>query len=127
MSYLTLLKLPLSERQLLEDSIKPLPADVFDTLEIMALAVGGVGHHADYIWGTPTIPYCIHGLAKASETYPGQPDSKYIENILYSYGISREYNDRVVSQILEKKSLDKKRHRISFKEWCEGTKVVRGT
>lgn len=95
-----------------------LPADVFDTLELSALAYGGIGAGAFFIYDGPC---CIHGHAYEAE---GNGDVG-ISLALRFAGIHPAVNDCAVNRINERKH-KKCESRVSFAEWCEELGVVRG-
>lgn len=114
-----------------------LPPEVFDALELSALAFGGIGSRKmferDPVRREPILdaPYCAIGLAWWSGIIPDEAlrvNSEYegthrISEGLFSgavyaaVGFSWEDNDRAVHG---------SESRITFREWCRRLNVVRG-
>lgn len=120
---------------------KELDADYFDTLELMALAFGGIRSGPLFKGRTPydqdfNCPVCAHGLALASDgVVPSTPGAgrfmgyNVISRALEGLGVDGIESDRVVRIINIKKG---KRggavhDPVTYKEWCRGTGIVRKT
>lgn len=115
-----------------------LQRDVYDTLELMALAFKGIGGGVDY---RGDCPLCVHGLAREAkptvERIRGDkwvhvpcPASSYPENnkineALENAGISRMTNDEAVAAINRRLGRPEDA-RVTFKRWCRELGVVRG-
>lgn len=99
-----------------------LPADVFDTLELSALAFGGIGkgRYFDFAGDKVVAPVCIigHGYCAASKSgFPfDHSDAEVILTALYNAGITVGVNDDAVGGDGS----------IDFPEWCKRLNVVRG-
>jgi hypothetical protein len=101
-----------------------LPADVYDTLELMALAYGGIGAGMDFrISNGRLFPLCVFGLARdAAQVDPSFPSSASELTIaLGNAGITRRTNDFAVYAINDHTS-----SRVPFEAWCEKLNVERG-
>ena len=94
-----------------------LPADVYDTLELSALAYGGIGKgywfDAEY-----TAPLCILGHASWVDGYDGRTVFAALRQSFRAAGFRfvGEANDSVVPE----------GGRIQFATWCQRLNVVRG-
>jgi hypothetical protein len=99
-----------------------LPADVYDTLELSALAYGGIGagHYFDYGDLTrPKAPRCAFGHAYLATTTSGRAfdwAENQLTDALTMADISPQDNDAAVGAA----------ERIPFAEWCRRLNVVRG-
>lgn len=98
------------------EMVRVLPADVYDALELSALAFGGIGAG---LWfeGTTSrrgeIPCCVHGHAIAVD------DALFsrVGMELYRVNITMDANDAAVGR----------GNKIHFATWCRRLNVVRGT
>lgn len=99
-----------------------LPADVYDTLELSALAYGGVGGgwHFDSREQPPT-PLCAYGHAAFADALPRND----VTRALGDAGIGPFGNDDAVARINERRGKFCYA-RVSFEEWCQALNVVRG-
>lgn len=91
-----------------------LPADIYDALELSALAFGGIGRGIDWLNDSEgaTCPICVHGHANYLED-----GTDAISRALYEAGISRYENDkRIVGS----------GGRISWATYCRRGNIVRG-
>lgn len=110
-----------------------LPADVFDALELSALAFGGIGAGAWYEdttgeryvgWRDDRVPFCAIGHAEFV-------DAGVAVAALKAVGIDIGLNDISVQAINLRKnprperSLDLQK-RVPFRDWCSELGVVRG-
>lgn len=113
-----------------------LPADVYDTLELSALAFGGIG--AGDFWDGVAIddaknraPCCVFGHAAFSEDPPTGiyhtyfPPSTEVSIAMDESGLTVDTNDAAVQAINGRKAAlwDA---RVSFDEWCRELGVTRG-
>lgn len=97
-----------------------LPADVYDALELSALAFGGIGGGRYYKQGTPVSPYCAVGHASFLDT----DCSREAWSAWKTGGITERVNDEAVRAINTR--LGKPAHsRVTFKEWCKELNVTR--
>jgi hypothetical protein len=96
-----------------------LPADVYDTLELSALAYGGIGGGMYFEYGAadfrPKGPLCAIG--HIAFAMPGEPPDNTWDAVDLLWPIDSTDNDRAVG---------KSGNRISFAEWCRRLNVVRG-
>jgi hypothetical protein len=104
-----------------------LPADVYDALELSALAYGGIGQPEIH---RGEAPCCLYGhLAEVSGTdsiWELRPeiDEALTRPELYGY-VDGDTSDIAVRKI--NRSLGKPvESRVSFKQWCKELGVVRG-
>jgi hypothetical protein len=102
---------------------RQLPADVYDTLELAALANGGVGAGFAFHRHNPQMPCCIHGLAE----FAGD-GNRTLNYALSSVGIDGDTNDAGVEAINARKDPGGYTDTaVTFAEWCAELNVVRGT
>jgi len=100
-----------------------LPADVYDTLELSALAFGGIGRGSyfdeDENSEPPVTPCCIHGHGMvAGRLNPPRPwEESQVNDALWTADIGVNTNDSIFQP---------DETRISFEEWCKRLNVVRG-
>lgn len=91
-----------------------LPADVYDTLELSALAYGGIGGR-DWT-DRHDRPLCVMGHAiEAAPDFRSEYTPFY--KALVRANIHLATNDAAVPS----------RRRVSFREWCRRLNVVRGS
>lgn len=102
-----------------------LPADVFDTLELTALAFDGVGRVADfdYYTGADPAPCCIHGMAYEAEPEGGAVE---IRRALYAAGIDRSTNDQAVADINFRKGQNVNQRVDFLTEYVPHLNITRG-
>ena len=103
-----------------------LPADVYDALEMSALAYGGIGarHWTDagstgYGADPLDVPFCISGHARACDP------SRTVNAELHHADISIVTNDTAVRAINARKR-GPLTARVTFAEWCAELGVERG-
>jgi hypothetical protein len=93
-----------------------LPPDVYDALELSALAFGGIGQGE---WGATDAPICIIGHAVTA----GIPTVTYMSSD--AIPIREDENDGAVRSINAR--IGKPEHsRVTFKQWCKELRVFRG-
>lgn len=110
-----------------------IPADVYDTIEFVALAYGGIGRgvfarsadgaHVSGHDPQAHYPVCAYGIAQ----YAGVDDP--YPSCLSEYlwlGIGTDENDRAVAAINRRKGRFTNA-RVTFREWAKELGVVRGT
>lgn len=117
-----------------------LPPDVYDTLELAALAYGGVGAGRFFDDSTTrrldkaSVPYCIHGMAYVAGDFRYTDDTlddgdvQTISNALHAVGISFIVHDMAVRAINARhgKTGLQRNERVPFAAWCRELNVVRG-
>lgn len=115
-----------------------LAADLYDTLELVALVYGGIGGGAffkgDASMSDPGAePCCVHGLARLAPDVHAWLDREEIREALFSAGIGYSVNDHAVRRINYRKGEDETANvltsrmpRVTFAEWCAELNVVRG-
>jgi hypothetical protein len=114
--------------------MRELPADVYDTLEFIALMYGGIGRGSywSYSWlgaDNEPRPLCVYGLAiEATEQdgLSGNPFRNPVAKALAAVGISVLMNDTAVKDILERREISTGAARVPFEDWCAELGVVRG-
>jgi len=105
-----------------------LPADVYDALELSALAYGGIGAGKDtenmYRCGyeADAIPWCAYGHARAAQALIAGEVSRALSKIQLRPGGS----DFAVNDINLRLGSESINARVSFAEWCAELRVVRG-
>lgn len=109
-------------------SVKPrvLPADIYDTLELSALAYGGIGAERLAV-GRANRPFCAMGHLWAASTADFSWDGGPLPiPVLAAWdaGIGGAVNDNAVRRINERKKRPKC-SRVSFAEWCAELRVER--
>lgn len=118
-----------------------LDADVYDTLELVALAYGGIGA-GEWFKGDgmrnddDAVPCCVHGMAMLAIGYTSEfePASHafVLEEALGDAGIKYNNNDRAVRNINMRRGRATMSTpafalaRVPFAEWCAELNVVRG-
>lgn len=118
--------------------LRVLPPNVYDTIELMALAFRGIGAGSDF---RDHCPNCVHGLAREAgatwdyETDGGWvvgacpayafPDNNEINQALMAAGIERYVNDDAVEKI-NQRLRRAWNARVTFRRWCRQLGVVRG-
>lgn len=95
-----------------------LPADVYDTLELSALAYDGIGAGR---FCRDNTPCCVFGHAYRAVAV----GLDVITDALRSAGIGINNNDEAVERINKRKNKPFDT-RVSFAEWCAELGVVRG-
>lgn len=93
-----------------------LPPDVYDALELSALAWDGIGSGTLIEYTGPecsTRPACVHGHASWCE---GEDYFMAISTALWAAGLTADFNDMLV----------KNGERISWDEYCRRGNIVRG-
>jgi hypothetical protein len=99
--------------------LRVLPPDVYDALELSALAYGGIGGGAyvdrenDSAFSPAIAPRCIIGHARWLAGTGGP-----VEDAIESIGIDPHVNDEVI--------LSGNHERISWAEYCRRANIVRG-
>lgn len=95
-----------------------LPADIYDALELSALAFNGIGHGRFDDGGDDDgtlCPRCVHGHAMfADNNASGAPSD--LTDALWRAGLTYGTNDMIVGQ----------GERISWDEYCRRGNIVRG-
>lgn len=123
-----------------EKRVRVLPADVYDTLELTALAFGGIGlwRDFDYLPDGAVLgylpdgavlplgcPVCVHGLAQFAEG-----SAVTVSAALMDAGIRRSDNDNAVVKIVRRRDVGLSElsgdERVTFKQWAKELGVVRG-
>ena len=99
-----------------------LPADVYDTLELVAYAYGGIGAVRLYDLSGGE-PYCIYGAAGFATGTSGY-ESPVAEALRRAY-IGIVTNDVAVAAINRRRGKPE-RARVPFRLWCKELNVVRG-
>lgn len=102
-----------------------LPADVFDTLEFMAIGFGGIG--ADSLFEDDhDTPKCVFGMAATA--VGDQDEDKEMFIALSAAGITVDINDTIVHRINRKKGfgLGNRSHRVTWNQYCTALNIVRG-
>lgn len=108
--------------------MRVLPADVYDMLELSALAFGGIG--GPDVWEGDgddafNCPVCIYGhaaFAVAASSIMDGPIYRALERVDINGGIE---SDGAVYRVNERKRRPRT-SRIPFPEWCAELGVVRG-
>jgi hypothetical protein len=106
---------------------------VYDTLELVALAVGGIGGGQSFVVVAgditdvedPYTPWCAYGLARfaaGEETADGGP----VRMALVDAGIDVGDNDQAVAAINERRAARHEYDRVPFAAWCAELNVIRG-
>lgn len=113
-------------------SVRVLPADVFDAIEFVAEAEGGIGADqyatdgwtgADLRVGTPgAAPYCVWGIECVLDGY----DDREVSRALYAVNLNPEDNDLAVRAINERRGVTPTTARVPFSDWCAELGVERG-
>ena len=112
--------------------VRPLDPDTYDTLELGALAFGGIGRGA-FVYITrdsgtteeTLTPCCALGIVAVVEGEGGYFSSPGSQ-ALYAIGVDIFENDAAVARINERRRRAPCA-RVSFAEWCEELGVVRDT
>ena len=120
--------------------VRVLAPEVFDTLELTALAFGGIGRGEWFARKTDTepgddqnCPVCAHGIALFAEdvkvpqgsTYSDRQTQSAISRALSDAGIGIFTNDDAVSRINDRLGRDGNA-RVTFEQWATQLNVVRG-
>jgi hypothetical protein len=106
-------------------SKRVLPADVYDALELSALANDGIGAGFMYHHGNPLTPCCAHGLASFATA--SEYDYGPINEALFNANIDGRANDAAVYAINARKDpYGYADTNVTFEEWCAELAVVRG-
>jgi hypothetical protein len=101
-------------------SKRVLPADVYDALELSALAFGGIGG-GDYACGGE--PLCVHGHLSAM---CGYETWQFAEEATVGYALlNATENDQAVATINRRRGKPAE-SRVPFDLWCAELGVVRG-
>lgn len=114
-----------------------LPPDVYDSIELTALAFGGIG--ADWLFDVgnepsaspDAIPICVHGCAifATDDARMGAFGTKWLSNdisqALFAAAIDANENDRAVRDINFRLNRPETRP-VTFKRWARELGVVRG-
>jgi hypothetical protein len=110
-----------------QQHIITLPADVYDALELSAIAYGGIGEGTFGDWkdGNGTGPRCIVGHAWClREGQPAHAGSA-VSQALSAAGIDVSFNDRLVKRALDE-GAGIGDDRISWDEYVKRGNIVRG-
>lgn len=104
-----------------------LPADVYDTLELAALAYGGVGQGS---WTTvgvdgEVVPVCAHGLAEFADNTAFLDHSSPLRMALRLAGVTIEANDTTVRNWQARHKANSLT-RMPWDEYCAALNIVRG-
>jgi hypothetical protein len=116
-----------------------LPADVYDTLELSALAFGGIGAGQfaqklpgeQYQPGRQDVasghgaPYCVLGHAAAAESLEFRWDNGPVTRALADADLTFCDNDDAVCAINSRRGREQY-DRVTFKQWTKELGVVRG-
>lgn len=104
-----------------------LPADVFDALELSAMAFGGIGA---YYTNRDAAPHCVFGHAAFASGVPAMFSQEgagtEVGHALCVAGISALNNDDAVAAILARTHRRRDTGKATFAEWCAELGVVRG-
>jgi hypothetical protein len=112
-------------------AVRTLPPDVYDALELSALAFGGIGagQNAENVsqqgYEPTAIPICIIGHAYG---LLGKPEDCWNAPALHALrlaGITISVNDPAVVTALQRLNRPVT-GRVTFKQWCKELGVVRG-
>lgn len=100
-----------------------LPADVYDALELSALAYGGIGAGSWSQWGGDMAgaPYCAFGHAGHLDAF----GCHTVAEALADARIGVCTNDNAVIRINTRAGMPGM-NRVSFEDWCAELGVVRG-
>lgn len=109
---------------------RTLPADVYDALELSALAFGGIGRGAYLDWDfdgdDAKAPRCILGHAAwLVDDLRVMSDGEVCSVLYEQLGNAESVNDTAVRSINWRRGRDGDR-RVSFKAWCKELNVERG-
>lgn len=96
-------------------SMRVLPKDVFDTLELTCLVFHGIGP-ASYYFGDA--PLCYVGHLAAAQAIPSV-------SVREPFGITETDNDEAVYAINRRKKVNRNL-RVSWEEYCRELNIVRG-
>jgi hypothetical protein len=101
-------------------TVRVLPADVYDTLEFSALVYGGIGrlywHERGDVYAAPV---CIRGHAITADP------TDEVRRVLDRAEIFCSDSDHAVGVINDRKGRDRSA-RVAFQEWCAELGIVRG-
>jgi hypothetical protein len=104
-----------------------LPADVYDTLELSALAYGGIG--GGRFHDKRGAPYCVRGHAAAAASSSDKdwyPRGGPVNEALTDAGLGLAPNDRAVHSLNARRDGAWLNRRVRFEDWCKELNVVRG-
>lgn len=102
--------------------MRTLPADVYDALELTALAYDGIGQPDEF--DSSGAPVCIlgHAAFAGGDIY----DSPLAESLRKAFAwIPGANSDEAVERINERRGKPPQ-ERVPFSEWCKELDVVRG-
>lgn len=102
--------------------VRVLPAEVYDTLELSAIAFGGIGAGECFVNDEP---YCLAGhflFAADTESLAPNPMRAALLGPRECYA---DFNDPAVQRINRRRGAPLNA-RVSFAEWCAELHVVRG-
>ena len=109
---------------------RELPADVYDALELSALAFGGIG--AGSLTADHAYPYGVRGWHAVDPLcamgHAGALDGKYLGGAwkaVTKTGIDGPVNDFAV-RVINRRKRRPRNARVTFREWCRELNVVRG-
>ena len=101
-----------------------LPADVYDFLELSALAFGGIGGGRYRMSSDPVSPYCVLGHAGASSY---DPDHEVLRAVRVA--LSRAFGDTAggtTEVIGANDTVVPEGKRLSWSTYCRKLQIVRG-
>jgi hypothetical protein len=100
-----------------------LPADIYDALEFVAVAQGGIGGG---FYGSGPNPICIYGCANFLDTGDAQcREGAGVRDAIKEARISADANDRAVARINQARKRAKEQ-RVPFAALCKEMHIVRG-
>jgi hypothetical protein len=113
--------------------VRALDADTYDTLELGALAFGGIGAGSDFLWGKTDACAltcnCAHGIVAQfyQKRLFGMAAFGDGNDALGRAGVGRNVNDSAVGRVNKRKGRgSRSSRRITFRAWCKALNVVRG-
>lgn len=109
-----------------QQPVRVLPADVYDALELSAIANGGIGRGD---WATPqedfstAAPHCLFGHAEYAAGEPFMSGRGQIVDALKAAGLNIGINDAVLYEHFGKSD---RRSKVSWDEYVKIFNIVRG-
>lgn len=111
-------------------NLRILDADVYDTIELYAHVMGGIGAGLYWIDGVGyteyDCPVCVHGIAmSATSTTDICSERNTVSKTLFACNVGIEENDTAV-QAINARNGNRRNDRVPFELWRQELCIVRG-
>lgn len=111
-----------------------LDAETYDTMHLMALAMGGIGHdrysssvyaddgNGDYLFDAPV---CAIGFGNYADEQLDWPEASFASRLRLA-GIDETFNDNLVTKLLKRGIGNQMTKRVTWAQYTKFGNIVRG-